>query len=149
IARAYLVSESTVGQRISRAKRSLREANVTFDEPGGDDVAARLPSVLAVLYLIFNEGYTATAGRDWTRPDLCDEALRLARLLQGLMPDEPEVHGLAALAELQASRLPARTGPDERPVLLDEQNRARWDRLLIRRGLDALRRAERLGGAYG
>ena len=148
IARAYLVAESTVAQRISRAKRTLRAAAVSFEAPGGDEVAERLPAVLRVIYLIFNEGYTATAGDGWTRPNLCHEALRLARLVEGLAPQESEAHALAALLELQASRLPARIGPDGRPVLLDQQNRARWDRLLIRRGLDALRRAERLDGAY-
>lgn len=147
IARAYMVPESTVAQRISRAKRTLRASGVGFEAPGGDEIPERLPTVLRVVYLIFNEGYTATAGDDWTRPDLCHEALRLARLVQGLVPDQPEVHGLAALLELQASRLPSRTGPDGAPVLLEQQNRARWDRLLIRRGLDALRRAELLGGA--
>jgi len=144
IARAYLVAEPTVAQRISRAKRTLREAAVSFEAPGGDEVAERLPAVLRIVYLIFNEGYTATAGEEWTRPDLCHEALRLARLVQGLAPLESEAHALAALLELQASRLPARTGPDGRPVLMEQQNRARWDRLLIRRGLDALHRAEQL-----
>ena len=146
IARAYLVAEPTVAQRISRAKRTLRSAAVSFEAPGGDEVAERLPAVLRVIYLIFNEGYTATAGDQWTRPDLCHEALRLARLVQGLAPLESEAHALAALLELQASRLPARIGPDGRPVLLEQQNRARWDWLLIRRGLDALRRAEQLAG---
>lgn len=149
IARAYLVAEPTVAQRISRAKRTLRAARVTFEAPSGDEVAGRLPAVLRVVYLIFNEGYTATAGDEWTRPDLCYEALRLARLVQQLVPNEPEVHGLAALLELQASRLPARVGSDGAPVLLEQQNRARWDRLLIGRGIDALRRAEERGGAYG
>lgn len=142
IARALLMSESAVAQRISRAKKSLRAAGVTFEAPTGDEVAGRLPVALRVIYLLFNEGYTATRGRDWTRPDLCHEALRLARLLQGLLPGEPEVHGLAALLELQASRLAARIGPGGEPVLLEDQNRAHWDPLLIRRGLDGLRRAE-------
>jgi RNA polymerase sigma factor (sigma-70 family) len=147
IARAYLTTEPTVAQRISRAKRTLRTAGVSFEAPSGDEVSERLPAVLRVVYLIFIEGSTATAGDEWTRPDLCHEALRLARLVQGLAPLQPEAHALAALLELQASRLPARTGPGGEPVLLEQQNRARWDRLLIRRGLDALRRAEDLGGA--
>jgi RNA polymerase sigma factor (sigma-70 family) len=149
IARAYLAPEPTVAQRISRAKRTLTAAQVPFEVPAGEDFAARLPSVLEAVYLIFNEGYTATSGADWTRPDLCLEAVRLARILQGLVPDEPEVHALAALLELQASRLAARTGRDGRPVLLGEQNRGRWDPLLIRRGLAALDRVHRLHGAYG
>jgi predicted RNA polymerase sigma factor len=149
IARAFLVSEATVAQRIVRAKRTLAKARVPFEVPRGPDRAARLSSVLEVIYLIFNEGYTATAGGDWMRPALCEEALRLARVLAGLMPQEPEVHGLAALVEIQASRTRARVGPDGEPILLAEQNRANWDQLLIRRGLAALERAERLGGQPG
>ena len=149
IARAFLVSEATVAQRIVRAKRTLAKARVPFEVPRGLDRAARLSSVLEVIYLIFNEGYTATAGADWMRPALCEEALRLARVLAGLMPQEPEVHGLAALLEIQASRARARVGPDGEPILLAEQNRANWDQLLIRRGLAALARAERLGGQPG
>jgi RNA polymerase sigma factor (sigma-70 family) len=149
IARAFLVSEPTVAQRIVRAKKALAQANVPFEVPEGEDRAARLDSVLEVIYLIFNEGYSATAGDDWMRPALCDEALRLGRVLAGLTPKEPEVHGLVALMEIQASRSHARIGPDGEPVLLLDQNRARWDRLLIGRGLRALRRAEDLGGARG
>jgi RNA polymerase sigma factor (sigma-70 family) len=149
IARAFLVPEPTVAQRIVRAKKALAKAQVPFEVPEGDDRAARLDSVLEVVYLIFNEGYSATAGDDWMRPALCDEALRLGRVLAGLAPKEPEVHGLVALMEIQASRSAARVGPDGEPVLLLEQNRARWDRLLIRRGLTALRLAEELGGARG
>ncbi|WP_327422362.1 RNA polymerase sigma factor [Streptomyces sp. NBC_01230] len=149
IARAFLVSEPTVAQRIVRAKRTLGRAGVPFEVPYGADRAARLGSVLEVIYLIFNEGYAATAGNDWLRPGLCEDALRLARVLAGLMGQEPEVHGLAALLELQASRTAARTGPDGEPVLLAEQNRSRWDRLLIRRGYAALERANALGGAPG
>jgi predicted RNA polymerase sigma factor len=149
IARAFLVPETTVAQRIVRAKKTLAEAGVPFEVPRGDDRAARLGSVLEVLYLIFNEGYAATAGEDWTRPALCEEALRLGRVLAALVPQEAEAHGLVALMEIQASRLPARTGPSGEPVLLLDQNRARWDRLLIRRGLAALERAERMGGARG
>lgn len=151
IARAFLAPEPTVAQRIVRAKRTLAQARVPFEVPYGAERAARLSSVLEVVYLIFNEGYSATAGDDLLRPALCEDALRLARVLAALMPDEPEAHGLAALLELQASRLPARTGPDGAPVLLADQNRARWDRLLIRRGFAALRRAvdgaTRRGGA--
>lgn len=147
IARAFLVSEPTVAQRIVRAKRTLGRAGVPFEVPYGADRAARLGSVLEVIYLIFNEGYAATAGDDWLRPGLCEDALRLARVLAGLMGQEPEVHGLVALLELQASRTAARTGPDGEPVLLAEQNRSRWDRLLIRRGYAALERANALGGA--
>jgi len=149
IARAFLVPESTVAQRIVRAKRTLSTA--TFELPPGPELAGRLAAVLEVTYLIFNEGYAATAGADWTRPALCQDALRLGRILAGLMPDQPEVHGLVALMELQASRLSARLGPDGEPVLLADQDRRRWDRLLIRRGLAALERAERLGtlGPYG
>jgi len=149
IARAFLVPEPTVAQRIVRAKRSLAEARVSFEVPRGDDRAARLSSVLEVIYLVFNEGYTATAGDDWVRPALCEEALRLGRILAELAPQEPEVHGLVALMEIQASRLRARIGPSGEPVLLLDQDRARWDQLLIRRGLAALERAERLGVAPG
>ncbi|MEU6236714.1 sigma-70 family RNA polymerase sigma factor [Kitasatospora sp. NPDC047058] len=141
IARAFLTSEPTVAQRIVRAKRTLAGAGVPFEVPYGEDRAARLSSVLEVVYLIFNEGYSATAGDDLLRPALCEDALRLARVLAGLAPDEPEVHGLAALLEFQAARTAARTGPDGQPVLLADQNRARWDRLLIRRGFAALQRA--------
>jgi RNA polymerase sigma factor (sigma-70 family) len=149
IARAFLVPEPTVAQRIVRAKRTLAEARVPFEVPRGEDLAARLSSVLEVVYLIFNEGYTATAGDEWVRPALCEEALRLGRILAELTPREPEVHGLVSLMEIQASRLRARVGPTGEPVLLLEQNRARWDWLLIRRGLAALARAEALGGALG
>ncbi|MQA98559.1 MAG: sigma-70 family RNA polymerase sigma factor [Streptosporangiales bacterium] len=141
IARAFLASEPTIAQRIVRAKRALATAGVPFEVPYGPDRDARLASVLEVIYLIFNEGHSATAGEDLVRPTLCEDALRLARVLAGLMPKEPEVHGLAALLELQASRIPARTGPDGEPVLLADQNRRRWNRLLIRRGLEALLRA--------
>ncbi|HEX2314792.1 MAG TPA: sigma-70 family RNA polymerase sigma factor [Thermomonospora sp.] len=151
IARAFLVPEATVGQRISRAKRTLTERRVPIELPPAEELPARLGSVLEVVYLIFNEGYAATSGDGWTRPSLCEEALRLGRILAGLMPDEPEVHGLVALMEIQASRLAARTGPDGEPVLLPDQDRTLWDRLLIRRGLAALARAEALGtlGPYG
>jgi RNA polymerase sigma factor (sigma-70 family) len=149
IARAFLVPEPTVAQRIVRAKRTLAEARVPFEVPRGDDRAGRLSSVLEVIYLVFNEGYTATAGDDWVRPALCEEALRLGRILAELVPQEPEAHGLAALMEIQASRLRARIGPSGEPVLLLDQDRARWDQLLIRRGLAALERAEALGGAPG
>src|SRR5579859_7287998 len=149
IARAYLVPEATVAQRIVRAKRSLADAQVPFEVPRGAELAERLDAVLEVIYLIFNEGYTATAGGDWTRPQLCEEAQRLARIVCGLMPREAEAHGLAALLELQASRLPARTAADGTPILLADQNRARWDRLLIQRGLAALERARALGGRRG
>jgi RNA polymerase sigma factor (sigma-70 family) len=149
IARAFLVPDSTIAQRIVRAKRSLAKAEVPFEVPRGDELAARLSSVLGVIYLVFNEGYSATAGDDWMRPGLCEEALRLGRVLAGLMPREPEVHGLVALMEIQASRSKARVGPTGEPVLLLEQNRAHWDRLLIGRGLLALERAEKLGGAGG
>lgn len=144
IARAYLVPEPTIAQRIVRAKRTLAEAQVPFEVPRGEALAPRLASVLEVVYLVFNEGYTATVGDDWMRPALCDEALRLARILAELAPEEPEVHGLAALLEIQASRTAARTDGQGRPVLLAEQNRARWDHLLIRRGLAALARAQAL-----
>jgi RNA polymerase sigma-70 factor, ECF subfamily len=149
IARAYLVPVSTVAQRIVRAKRNLADARVPFEVPRGAELAPRLSSVLEVIYLIFNEGYSATAGDDWTRPQLCEEALRLGRILAGLAPAEPEVHGLVSLMEIQASRLRARTGPSGEPVLLLDQDRARWDQLLIHRGLAALRRAEELGGGSG
>jgi RNA polymerase sigma factor (sigma-70 family) len=149
IARAFLVPESTVAQRIVRAKRTLSEAHVPFEVPRGDALAERLSSVLAVIYLVFNEGYTATAGDDWIRPALCEDALRLGRIVAELMPEEPEVHGLVALMEIQASRAHARVGPSGEPILLLDQNRARWDQLLIRRGLAALDRAERLGGSPG
>jgi RNA polymerase sigma factor (sigma-70 family) len=149
IARAFLVSEPTVAQRIVRAKRTLAKEQVRFEVPRGVERAPRLASVLEVIYLIFNEGYTATAGDDWMRPALCEDALRLGRILAELAPDEPEVHGLVALMEIQASRSRARLGPAGEPVLLLDQNRAQWDRLLIRRGLVALERAERLGGAQG
>ena len=149
IARAFLVSEPTVAQRIVRAKRTLAQKKVPFEVPTRDELAPRLTSVLEVIYLIFNEGYSATAGEEWLRPALCEDALRLGRILQGLVPNEPEVHGLVALMEIQASRSRARRGPNGEPVLLLEQNRALWDQLLIRRGLAALERAERLGGARG
>ncbi|WSL55283.1 sigma-70 family RNA polymerase sigma factor [Streptomyces sp. NBC_01725] len=149
IARAYLVPEPTVAQRIVRAKRSLAKAGVPFEVPYGAERDARLASVLEVIYLVFNEGYSATAGDDLLRPGLCEDALRLARVLSGLMPDEPEVHALAALLELQASRTATRTGPDGAPVLLADQDRSRWDRRLIRRGVEALTRASTLDGAPG
>jgi RNA polymerase sigma factor (sigma-70 family) len=144
IARAFLVPEPTIAQRIVRSKRTLSEKRVPFEVPQGGELAARLSSVLAVLYLIFNEGYSATTGGDWMRPVLCEEALRLGRILAELAPREPEVHGLVALMEIQASRSKARTGPSGEPILLFEQNRAHWDQLLIRRGLAALDRAEKL-----
>ena len=149
IARAFLQSEATIAQRIVRAKRTLAEAHVPFEIPRSGELAARLASVLEVIYLVFNEGYAATAGDDWTRPALCEEALRLGRILAKLAPASPEVHGLVALMELQASRLPARVAANGEPILLLEQARARWDQLLIRRGLAALERAEALGGALG
>jgi RNA polymerase sigma factor (sigma-70 family) len=149
IARAFLVPEPTIAQRIVRAKRILAEARVPFEVPRGDELAARLSSVLEVLYLVFNEGYTATAGDDWMRPALCEEALRLGRILAELTPKEPEVHGLVALMEIQASRSRARTGQSGEPILLLDQNRARWDQLLIHRGLAGLERAENLAGAVG
>jgi RNA polymerase sigma-70 factor (ECF subfamily) len=149
IARAFLVSEPTIAQRIVRAKRALAEARVPFEVPRGEELASRLASVLEVVYLVFNEGYAATAGDDWMRPALCEEALRLGRIVAELAPREPEVHGLVALMELQASRSRARVGPSGEPVLLLEQNRARWDHLLIHRGLAALARAEKLGGGGG
>ena len=149
IARAFFSGEATIAQRIVRAKRTIGHAGLAFEVPRGPGRAARLASVLEVIYLIFNEGYAATTGEDLTRPDLCREAQRLGRVLTGLLPEEPEVHGLMALMDIQASRLPARLGPDGVPVSLTEQNRARWDRLLIRHGLAALERAEKLGGADG
>ena len=149
IARAFLVPEPTVAQRIVRAKRTLAKERVPFEVPRKAELTERLSSVLEVIYLVFNEGYTATAGDDWMRPALCEDALRLGRILAGLVPAEPEVHGLVALMEIQASRSGARTGPSGEPVLLLHQNRARWDQLLIRRGLAALERAEQLGGAHG
>jgi RNA polymerase sigma-70 factor (ECF subfamily) len=149
IARAFLVPEPTVAQRIVRAKRSLTEAHVPFEVPRGPDLAGRLSSVLEVIYLIFNEGYSATAGDDWMRPALCEDALRLGRILAGLAPNEPEVHGLVALMEIQASRAHARTGPTGEPILLLEQDRTRWDYILVGRGLAALERAEELNGALG
>ncbi|HEY4865744.1 MAG TPA: RNA polymerase sigma factor [Candidatus Dormibacteraeota bacterium] len=149
IARAFLVPESTVAQRIVRAKRTLAEARVPFEVPARAELATRLSSVLEVIYLVFNEGYSATAGEDWMRPSLCEEALRLGRILAELVPKEPEVHGLVALMEIQASRSGARTGPSGEPVLLLDQDRTRWDQVLIRRGLAALQRAEALGGVLG
>jgi RNA polymerase sigma-70 factor, ECF subfamily len=149
IARAFLVSEPTVAQRIVRAKRTLAEKQVPFEVPRGPELADRLASVLEVIYLVFNEGYTATAGDDWVRPGLCEDALRLGRILAELAPRESEVHGLVALMEIQASRLRARVGPSGEPIVLLDQNRALWDQLLIRRGLTALERAEKLGGAPG
>jgi RNA polymerase sigma factor (sigma-70 family) len=149
IARAYLVPEPTIAQRIVRAKRTLAEAKVPYEVPRGDELAQRLASVLEVVYLVFNEGYTATAGSDWMRPELAQEALRLGRMLAEIAPREPEVHGLLALMELQASRMAARTDAEGRPILLTDQDRSRWDALLIRRGLAALARAQALGGEHG
>jgi RNA polymerase sigma factor (sigma-70 family) len=149
IARAFLVPESTIAQRIVRAKRTLADQHVPFEVPRGADRAERLSSVLEAIYLVFNEGYSATAGDDWMRPGLCEDALRLGRVLAELAPQEPEVHGLVALMEIQASRAAARTGPRGEAVLLMDQDRSRWDQLLIRRGLAALEQAERLGGALG
>jgi RNA polymerase sigma factor (sigma-70 family) len=149
IARAFLVSEATVAQRIVRAKKALAAAHVPFEVPRGAELAGRMSSVLEVIYLIFNEGYSATVGDDWMRPGLCEDALRLGRILAELAPQEPEVHGLVALMEIQASRATARTGPSGEPILLLDQNRALWDQLLIRRGLAALERVEKLGGAHG
>lgn len=149
IARAFLVSEGTVAQRIVRAKRTLAEARVPFEVPGSDELAERLSAVLEVIYLVFNEGYSATAGEHWIRPALCEDALRLGRILAALMPREAEAQGLLALMELQASRLRARVGPRGEPLLLADQDRARWDHLLVQRGLAALRRAEQLSGALG
>jgi len=149
IARAYLVPEATVAQRIVRAKRTLSENQVPFEVPRGDELASRLSSVLEVIYLIFNEGYTATAGSDWTRPGLCEDALRLGRILAELVPMDPEVHGIVALMEIQASRSRARVSASGEPILILDQNRALWDQLLIRRGLAGLERAEKLGGSRG
>jgi predicted RNA polymerase sigma factor len=149
IARAFLVPEPTMAQRIVRAKRTLSEARVPFEVPRGDELAPRLASVLEVIYLIFNEGYAATAGNDWTRPELCHDALRLGRILAAISPKEPEVHGLVALMELHASRLAARVGSDGEPILLTHQDRSRWDRVLVERGFAALERASELGGEDG
>lgn len=149
IARAFLAQETAIGQRIVRAKRTIAEAGVPFEVPRGEEREERVASVLGVLYLIFNEGYSATAGQDWMRPQLCEEAMRLGRILVGLMPQEPEVHGLLALMEIQHSRANARTNAKGEPVLLMDQNRASWDQLMIRRGLDGLARAQRLGGIAG
>src|SRR3712207_5309689 len=149
IARAFLVPEKTLAQRIVRAKRTLSAAQVPFEMPAGAEFTARVGSVLEVLYLVFNEGYSATAGEDLIRPTLCQEAMRLGRILAGLLPGEPEVHGLLALMEIQASRLAARVGPAGEPVLLSDQDRTRWDRMLIGHGLAALDRAEGLGKALG
>jgi RNA polymerase sigma-70 factor (ECF subfamily) len=149
IARAFLLPEPTIAQRIVRAKRTLAEEQIPFEVPRGAELKGRLSSVLEVIYLVFNEGYSATAGDDWLRPELCEDALRLGRILAGLAPDEPEVHGLVALMEIQASRSRARTGPHGEPILLLDQNRARWDHVLVARGLAALERAEQMGGAIG
>jgi RNA polymerase sigma-70 factor, ECF subfamily len=149
IARAFLVPEPTIAQRIVRAKRTLSDEGVPFEVPRAAELGARLSSALEVIYLVFNEGYSATAGDDWMRPSLCEDALRLGRILAELVPNEPEVHGLVALMEIQASRSTARIGPSGEPILLLDQNRARWDHLLIRRGLAALARAEDLGGTGG
>src|SRR5579884_2831472 len=149
IARSFLIPEATLAQRIVRAKKTLAEAHVPFETPRGAELTTRLSSVLSVIYLIFNEGHTATAGEDWTRPSLCEEALRLGRMVAELLPGEPEVQALIALMEIQASRLPARTAPDGSPVLLLDQDRSRWDQLLVHRGLAALERAQALGGPRG
>ena len=149
IARAFLVPEPTIAQRIVRAKRTLADARVPFEVPRGEEFTARLSSVLQVIYLVLNEGYSATAGDDWMRPALCEDALRLGRILVGLVPGEPEVHGLVALMEIQASRSRARVGPRGEPILLLDQDRSRWDHVLVRRGLAALERAQQLGGALG
>ena len=149
IARAFLVPESTIAQRIVRAKRTLSDKKVPFEVPRNGELAARVSSVLEVIYLIFNEGYSATSGEDWVRPGLCQDALRLGRIVAELAPNEPEVHGLVALMEIQASRLRARVGPSGEPIVLLDQNRSKWDRVLIQRGLAALERAESLGGALG
>src|SRR5580698_2302360 len=149
IARAFLVPETTIGQRIVRAKRTLAEARVPFEVPRAEERAARLESVLEVIYLVFNEGYAATSGDDWMRPALCEEALRLGRILSELLPEEPEVHGLVALMEIHSSRIGARTDAQGEPILLLAQNRARWNRLLIQRGLAALQRAQALGAPSG
>jgi predicted RNA polymerase sigma factor len=149
IARAFLVPETTISQRIVRAKRTLAEARVPFEVPAAAERSARLASVLEVIYLVFNEGYAATSGEDWMRPALCDDALRLGRILSELLPEEPEVHGLVALLEIQSSRIGARTDANGEPILLLAQNRARWNRLLIQRGLAALQRAQALDGPSG
>jgi RNA polymerase sigma-70 factor (ECF subfamily) len=149
IARAFLVPEATIAQRIVRAKKTLKEAEVPFEVPRGPELAGRLDTVLEVIYLVFNEGYSATAGDDWMRPGLCEDALRLGRILAGLVPGEPEVHGLVALMEIQASRMGARLGPSGEPILLLDQNRSRWDHMLIRRGLASLERVDELGGTLG
>src|SRR5258705_13421825 len=149
IARAFLAPEPTIAQRIVRAKRTLSEARVPFEVPRGRDLAARLSSVLEVIYLVFNEGYSATSGEDWMRPALCEDALRLGRILAGLAPNEPEVHGLVALMEIQASRVRARVGPAGEPILLLDQDRTRWDHVLVRRGLAALQRAQEVSNALG
>jgi len=149
IAHAFLAPKATIQQRIVRAKRTLAEARVPFETPRPGELARRLASVLEVIYLVFNEGYAATAGDDWVRPALCDDAVRLGRILAGLAPGEAEVHGLVALMELQSSRFTARVARDGTPILLNDQDRSRWDRVLIRRGLAALERAERLGGSLG
>jgi len=149
IARAFLVPEPTIAQRIVRAKRTLADARVPFEVPRGEEFTARLSSVLQVIYLVFNEGYSATAGDDWMRPALCEDALRLGRILVGLVPGEPEVHGLVALMEIRASRSRGRVGPRGEPILLLDQDRSRWDHVLVRRGLAALERAQQLGGALG
>jgi RNA polymerase sigma factor (sigma-70 family) len=149
IARAFLVPEPTVAQRIVRAKRTLAESRVPFEVPSGSELAPRLSSVLEVIYLVFNEGYSATAGDDWLRPELCEDALRLGRIVAELVPGEPEVHGLVALMEIQASRSRARVGPSGEPILLFDQDRGRWDYVLVGRGLAALERGEKLGGALG
>jgi RNA polymerase sigma factor (sigma-70 family) len=149
IARAFLANDTTIGQRIVRAKRTIAEAGVPFEVPRGAERAERVASVLGVLYLIFNEGYSATAGEDWMRPQLCEEAMRMGRILSTLIPEEPEVHGLLALMELQHSRAKARTNARGEPVLLPDQNRALWDQLMIRRGLDGLTRAQQMGGIAG
>jgi RNA polymerase sigma factor (sigma-70 family) len=149
IARAFVVPEATIAQRVVRAKRTLSEAHVPFEVPRGNELAIRLSSVLEVIYLIFNEGYSATSGDDWLRPELCEDALRLGRILAECVSQEPEVHGLVALMEIRASRSRARVGPTGEPILLLDQNRAQWDQLLIRRGLAALDRAQRLGTAFG
>src|SRR3984893_8637190 len=149
IARAFLQPEATIAQRIVRAKRTLSESGLTYETPRGEQLSERLSSVLEVVYLIFNEGYTAAAGGDWLRPHICDEALRMGRVLTSLAPHEPEAHGLLALMELNASRMAARTDAAGEPILLPEQNRALWDQLQIRRGMQALGRARELGGAGG